>query len=1558
MYSFKQRHAIWQKITSYGVLLPVFIFGVTLIATLFAGGYERASAATNSTLNFQGRLMTAGGSTVPDGSYNLEFKLYSASAVDGGETLVQGACQTNPGPIADEDCLWVESRTGGNTVTVQNGYFSVALGSVNAFPTTINWDQELWLGMNVGGTSGPSWDGEMTPRFKLTAVPYAFRAGALVDASGTEKTADDLAQITPSSVQTANAAVAALRLNQTGTGGLLQLQGNGTDVFTVDKSGNTVLGAGITLSNSSSTVAGTIRWNGSAFQGYNGSAWTSLGSSAVMPFVSKTKLADETQNNGNNATATLQNDDELFFSVGANETWNFRFVIQATTPAAPDIKFTVTAPVGATCNFGAINAEDTVTVGNLGCGVSSGILNTAGVSDVYEIAGSITNGSTAGTLTLQWAQNTANAANTIVRAGSYVEASRSVGGSSADVAFIQNGNSFGGTAVLGTNDANGLSFETNGVERMQILSTGEIRTSGDFIANRTATGTTGTTSGTGTSTTTLTLSADAFAVNDVVLIDNAGQDYYTRITADAGTGSYTVSPAVTFENARTVTKYTIQNVGATASDYTSQANRFFQGYFLGGIVVGAGSTTISDGLIERTTGDITITPGSGGIVQVNGSLDATTITGDGSGLTNIDGSSVDGSTITTLNASNISSGTLADGRLSSNVTLLGNAFNGVSQLVQLDGSGNLPALNGSGLTSLTAANLTGALPAISGASLTSLNATNISSGTLDDARLSTNVTVLGNTFNGNNQLVQLNGSGALPALSGANLTSLTSGNLTGALPAISGASLTSLNGSNISSGTVADARLSTNVTLVGNTFNGINQLVQLNGSGALPALDASNLTSLTSANLSGALPAISGASLTSLNGSNISSGTISNARLSANVTLLGNSFNGASQLVQLNASGELPVISGANLTNISAANLTGALPAISGASLTSLNGSNISSGTVADARLSTNVTLLGNSFNSNNQLVQLNASGELPAISGVNLTSIPSANLSGALPAISGASLTSLNGTNITSGTVADARLSTNVTVAGNTFNGTNQLVQLNGSGALPALNGANLTSLTSANLTGALPAISGASLTSLSSSSLSGALPAISGASLTSLTAANLSGTLPAISGASLTSLNASNIGSGTISDTYLSANVALLSGTQTFSGSKTFSTGVVLGQTTLTSSATVARAVNLPDEAGTICLSNTNTCGYLRLAAGSLQTDASSNDVLAVNKTSATGNLINLQRSGTAVFTVANSGALQIQSTSSTALDIRNVGGTSYFSIDTSSGVVRVGPSVADATGVLFVLDTKNTSGDPTGADGAQYYNSALQQFRCYRDGVWEPCGSNPIDRAWSLEDEFMSGYTGGSCTTTTAVVGNVNWACYTSGTATTAYNVGAILPTADHPGIMRMTTAAANGNGFTIAATGNNSGSVVLAAGQRVLATVGQGATITNNRLRVGLHAETTTNAQPTTGVWWEADSTTNANWRYCFGTGAVATCAASSVAVAASTLYNIDIRITATGAGVSSATFEINGNAYTVTNVTIGTATRVNPAISCFNSTASARECFVDYYRASGTASARR
>jgi hypothetical protein len=162
------------------LMAPLWVlFGV--LAVFLVLNAPVASAATSTYLNFQARLLGSSGGLVADGNYNVEFKLYDASSSSGSS---QGSCS------GDAHCLWVETRTNGspdNRVRVANGYLTVNLGSVNAFGS-INWDQQLWLTMNIGGTGGSaSWDGEMSPRVLLTALPYAFKsaeAATLKKASG------------------------------------------------------------------------------------------------------------------------------------------------------------------------------------------------------------------------------------------------------------------------------------------------------------------------------------------------------------------------------------------------------------------------------------------------------------------------------------------------------------------------------------------------------------------------------------------------------------------------------------------------------------------------------------------------------------------------------------------------------------------------------------------------------------------------------------------------------------------------------------------------------------------------------------------------------------------------------------------------------------------------------------------------------------------------------------------------------------------------------------------------------------------------------------------------------------------------------------------------------------------------------------------------------------------------------------------------------------------------------------------------------------------------------
>lgn len=98
----------------------------------------------------------------------------------------------------------------------------------------------------------------------------------------------------------------------------------------------------------------------------------------------------------------------------------------------------------------------------------------------------------------------------------------------------------------------------------------------------------------------------------------------------------------------------------------------------------------------------------------------------------------------------------------------------------------------------------------------------------------------------------------------------------------------------------------------------------------------------------------------------------------------------------------------------------------------------------ADILITTGTTTPVATLNSGtgaNQIVKLNATAQLPAVSGVNLTG--------------------LTATNITNGILPSAQLPTTVTTQGNTFNGVSELVQTGSDGKLPILDGSKLTNVT-----------------------------------------------------------------------------------------------------------------------------------------------------------------------------------------------------------------------------------------------------------------------------------------------------------------------------------------------------------------------------------------------------------------------------------------------------------------------------------------------------------------
>lgn len=217
--------------------IAFLILIVVLITTFFFGQIASALPSTTKTVNFQGRLMTAAGAVVADGHYNMQFKIYQDGA---------GTSAGNPGGSLQ----WTETYINGggtNGVEVKNGFFSVSLGSLTSFGTSVDWDQDvLWLSMNVAGNaascssfgSAPcAADGEMLSMKRITATPYALNSGSVGG-----KSANDLVQLGQGQ-QTDATNSSSIDINKTGSGNLVQLQASGTDAFTVNNAGSIALGS-------------------------------------------------------------------------------------------------------------------------------------------------------------------------------------------------------------------------------------------------------------------------------------------------------------------------------------------------------------------------------------------------------------------------------------------------------------------------------------------------------------------------------------------------------------------------------------------------------------------------------------------------------------------------------------------------------------------------------------------------------------------------------------------------------------------------------------------------------------------------------------------------------------------------------------------------------------------------------------------------------------------------------------------------------------------------------------------------------------------------------------------------------------------------------------------------------------------------------------------------------------------------------------------------------------------------------------------------------------------
>lgn len=158
----------------------------------------------------------------------------------------------------------------------------------------------------------------------------------------------------------------------------------------------------------------------------DGSQWLPLTStiSANSTVVVRRKASNQDIAN----TTTLQDDGDLFMSLGANQMWEVEGMVDYTSASAdPDVNFGFSAPAGASfkmtyhSNDGSASA---FTSGmNDGSSTSSAQVAAAGATVVH-VKGIVVMGGNSGAFRLRWAQNSANATATTARANSYLKFTR------------------------------------------------------------------------------------------------------------------------------------------------------------------------------------------------------------------------------------------------------------------------------------------------------------------------------------------------------------------------------------------------------------------------------------------------------------------------------------------------------------------------------------------------------------------------------------------------------------------------------------------------------------------------------------------------------------------------------------------------------------------------------------------------------------------------------------------------------------------------------------------------------------------------------------------------------------------------------------------------------------------------------------------------------------------------------------------------------------------------------------------------------------------------------